>query len=75
MKQLNQTTKKSKKNKKLKLNKKSTQKYEFMKQKLGTSENAVAPYVSLFWASLMIGRWTSAAGAFNLTKSMKTLKN
>jgi len=46
---------------------------EFMKQKLGTSENAVAPYVSLFWASLMIGRWTSAAGAFNLTKSMKTL--
>ena len=46
---------------------------EFMKQKLGTAENAVAPYVSLFWASLMIGRWTSAAGAFNLSKSMKTL--
>jgi FHS family L-fucose permease-like MFS transporter len=46
---------------------------EFMNQKLGTAENAVAPYVSLFWASLMIGRWTSAAGAFNLSKSMKTL--
>lgn len=46
---------------------------EFMKQKLGTAENAVAPYVSLFWASLMIGRWTSAAGAFNLSKSMKSL--
>ena len=46
---------------------------EFMKQKLGTEENAVAPYVSLFWASLMIGRWTAAAGAFNLSKSMKSL--
>jgi FHS family L-fucose permease-like MFS transporter len=46
---------------------------EFMKQKLGTSENAVAPFVSLYWASLMIGRWTSAAGVFDLSKSMKTL--
>lgn len=44
---------------------------EFMKQKLGTPENAVAPYVSLFWASLMIGRWTSAAGAFDLKESTK----
>jgi len=46
---------------------------EFMKQKLGTSENAVAPFVSLYWASLMIGRWTSAAGVFDLSKVMKTL--
>lgn len=44
---------------------------EFMKQKLGTPESAVAPYVSLFWASLMIGRWTSAAGAFDLSESTK----
>ena len=44
---------------------------EFMKQKLGTGENEVAPFVSLFWASLMIGRWTSAAGAFNLKKTTK----
>jgi FHS family L-fucose permease-like MFS transporter len=44
---------------------------EFMKQKLGTPESAVAPYVSLFWASLMIGRWTSAAGAFDLNESTK----
>jgi FHS family L-fucose permease-like MFS transporter len=44
---------------------------EFMKQKLGTSESAVAPYVSLFWASLMIGRWTSAAGAFDLNEATK----
>lgn len=44
---------------------------EFMKQKLGTSENQIAPFVSLFWASLMIGRWTSAAGVFNLSKTLK----
>ena len=46
---------------------------EFMKQKLGTPEHAIAPYVSLFWASLMIGRWAAAAGVFELTKTSKTL--
>ncbi|MFM2195809.1 MAG: hypothetical protein RL092_1409 [Bacteroidota bacterium] len=45
---------------------------EFMKQKLNTPKEAVAPFVSLFWASLMIGRWTSAAGAFNISESAKT---
>jgi FHS family L-fucose permease-like MFS transporter len=30
-----------------------------------------APYVSLFWASLMVGRWTSSVGSFNLGASMK----
>jgi MFS transporter, FHS family, L-fucose permease len=44
---------------------------EFMKQKLGTEEHQVAPFVSLFWASLMIGRWTSAAGAFNISDTAK----
>ncbi|MEY4003659.1 MAG: hypothetical protein RIT07_1701 [Bacteroidota bacterium] len=44
---------------------------EFMKQKLGTQEQDIAPFVSLFWASLMIGRWTSAAGAFNLDSGAK----
>jgi len=46
---------------------------EFMKQKLGTKESAVAPFVSLFWASLMIGRWTSAAGAFNFSNQIKSI--
>jgi FHS family L-fucose permease-like MFS transporter len=46
---------------------------EFMKQKLAVSENSVAPYVSLFWASLMIGRWTSAAGAFDLGDRAKSI--
>jgi MFS transporter, FHS family, L-fucose permease len=46
---------------------------EFMKQKLNTPESGVAPFVSLFWASLMIGRWTSAAGVFNLSEKLKSL--
>ncbi|MFN8865169.1 MAG: MFS transporter [Flavobacteriales bacterium] len=39
---------------------------EFMRIHLGMESHQVAPYVSLFWASLMIGRWTSAAGAFGI---------
>lgn len=46
---------------------------EFMKQNLKTETNSVAPYVSLFWASLMIGRWTSSVGAFNLKGGVKKL--
>ena len=46
---------------------------EFMKQELGTQESGVAPFVSLFWASLMIGRWTSAAGAFNISNKLKSI--
>ena len=46
---------------------------EFMKQELATKESGVAPFVSLFWASLMIGRWTSAAGAFNISKNWKSI--
>jgi FHS family L-fucose permease-like MFS transporter len=42
---------------------------EFMKQHLNTPTDQIAPYVSLFWASLMIGRWTSATGAFGVSKS------
>ena len=46
---------------------------EFMKQKLGTSVSGTAPYISLFWASLMIGRWTAAAGAFGFAESTKKI--
>lgn len=31
----------------------------------------IAPYVSLYWASLMMGRWTSSVGAFGIPKSVK----
>lgn len=46
---------------------------EFMKQILDFREQDIAPYVSLFWASLMIGRWTSAAGAFTSNIRFKTI--
>ncbi|MEO6452863.1 MAG: MFS transporter [Ginsengibacter sp.] len=52
---------------------------EFMKQHVKTgnglpfpTEN-IAPYVSLFWASLMIGRWTSSVGAFNVSANVKSV--
>jgi FHS family L-fucose permease-like MFS transporter len=48
---------------------------EFMRQHLHTETAQVAPYVSLFWASLMIGRWTGAVGAFDLKKGTKQLLN
>ncbi|MTI73216.1 MAG: sugar MFS transporter [Stenotrophomonas sp.] len=38
----------------------------YMREHLGVDAAAVAPYVSLYWASLMIGRWTGAAGAFEI---------
>ncbi|MFM7595175.1 MAG: MFS transporter, partial [Flavobacteriales bacterium] len=44
---------------------------EFMKLKLGKEEQEITPFVSLFWASLMIGRWASAAGAFNVGAEIK----
>ncbi len=50
---------------------------EFMKQHVVTENGApfptdkIAPYVSLFWASLMIGRWTSSVGAFDISSGAK----
>ena len=38
---------------------------------LKTSETA--PYISMFWGSLMIGRWAGAVSAFNLNKLQKHL--
>ena len=37
----------------------------YMEKVLGFTTKGVAPYVSLYWASLMIGRWTGAVEAFN----------
>ena len=31
----------------------------------------IAPFVSLYWASLMMGRWTASIGAFNLSDRVK----
>ena len=38
---------------------------------LGIETSMIAPFVSLYWASLMIGRWGGAAGAFDVAKRTK----
>jgi MFS transporter, FHS family, L-fucose permease len=48
---------------------------EFMRQKLHTPTNEIAPYVSLYWASLMIGRWTNSVGAFGVSKAAQKILN
>jgi len=45
----------------------------FMQEHLGTATENVAPYVSLYWASLMIGRWTASVGAFDITAGAKKI--
>jgi FHS family L-fucose permease-like MFS transporter len=35
--------------------------------------SGMAPYISLFWASLMIGRWTAASAALGLTGNKRQL--
>jgi FHS family L-fucose permease-like MFS transporter len=34
---------------------------------------SIAPFVSLFWASLMMGRWTNSVGAFDVSSSAKSV--
>lgn len=46
---------------------------EYMKQYAGIETSSAAPYISLFWASLMIGRWTSSAGAFETSSQLKKI--
>lgn len=37
----------------------------------GLDESKISQYVSLYWGSLMIGRWTGAIGVFNLSKAAR----
>ena len=52
---------------------------EFMKQHVKTADGApfptesIAPFISLYWASLMMGRWTSSVGAFNFSSGIKAI--
>ena len=48
---------------------------ELMKQKSfgGFQSSEAAPYISMYWGSLMIGRWAGAVSAFNLSKNTKLL--
>ena len=48
---------------------------ELMKQQSfgGFQSSEAAPYISMYWGSLMIGRWAGAVSAFNLSKNTKLL--
>jgi FHS family L-fucose permease-like MFS transporter len=35
----------------------------------------IAPFISLYWASLMIGRWTSSVGAFGVSLATQKVLN
>lgn len=39
----------------------------------GLDESQISHFVSMYWGSLMIGRWTSAITVFNLKKSTKNI--
>ncbi|HVI45699.1 MAG TPA: hypothetical protein VM802_12565 [Chitinophaga sp.] len=39
----------------------------------GLAESELDPYVSLFWGSMMIGRWTGAISVFNVSKTTRKL--
>ncbi|MCW3463620.1 MFS transporter [Chitinophaga nivalis] len=39
----------------------------------GLAESELDPYVSLFWGSMMIGRWTGAISVFNVSKGVRKL--
>lgn len=45
----------------------------YLEEGLGMSIAEVAPFVSLYWASLMIGRWTGAVEAFTDNKSTQRI--
>jgi FHS family L-fucose permease-like MFS transporter len=48
---------------------------ELLKQKEfgGHSSSEVAPFIAMFWGSLMIGRWAGAINAFDLSKQTKLI--
>lgn len=46
---------------------------ELLKIKFGMDSSNNSQYISLFWASMMIGRWAGAVAAFNPSKNLKTI--
>lgn len=45
----------------------------YMEKNLNFETKDVAPYISLYWASLMIGRWTGAVEAFDISAGSKKI--
>lgn len=48
---------------------------EYMRLHLNTPTDKIAPFVSLYWASLMMGRWTNSIGAFGLSAAKEKILN
>lgn len=45
----------------------------YLKEVMNIDTSDVAPYISLYWASMMIGRWTGAVGAFDFSAGTKKI--
>lgn len=45
----------------------------YMENVLNFKIGEIAPYISLYWASLMIGRWTGAVEAFDMSQSAQKM--
>ncbi|MFY8035309.1 MAG: MFS transporter, partial [Flexibacteraceae bacterium] len=46
---------------------------QYLNEGLGIPKESVSPYISLYWASLMIGRWSAAVGAFGVSAATEKL--
>jgi FHS family L-fucose permease-like MFS transporter len=46
---------------------------EYLKETEKLDSSQISKYVSLFWGSMMIGRWTASIGNFNPSASMKKI--
>lgn len=45
----------------------------YLESDLGFTTKDIAPYISLYWGSMMIGRWTGAVGAFTSNPTAKMI--
>jgi FHS family L-fucose permease-like MFS transporter len=46
---------------------------DFMKKHLNIETHSIAPFISLYWASLMIGRWTASVGALPVSEGAQKI--
>ena len=46
---------------------------EYLKVTENLESSQIAKYVSLFWGSMMVGRWTASIGNFNFSPSTQTI--
>ncbi|MBM3412678.1 MAG: sugar MFS transporter [Bacteroidetes bacterium] len=46
---------------------------EFMRLHTQIETRDIAPYISLYWASLMIGRWTGSVGALDVSQGLRQI--